>query len=141
MAAGQGGFNFSSFLVRWLASCFLVMATFNPSGYSYFHWLIDEADPRWSFKALIGLLLLIANLTFFLATLRALGTTGILAAGIFCLTLIWALLDHGYLHTLTPWSWVTLILLLLASIEAVGVSWSHIRARLAGQSDTIDVTL
>ena len=83
----------------------------------------------------------VMNLTFFFATVRSLGITGILAAAIFCITVVWTLQDHGYLHSLTYWTWVTVVLILVGSVQAVGVSWSHIRGRLSGQADSNDVTL
>ena len=34
-------FNMASYLVRLIFAVLLVFGTYNPSGYSYFHWLID----------------------------------------------------------------------------------------------------
>jgi hypothetical protein len=136
-----GGFGFRNLLTRWLLALFVVLATYNPSGSSYLHWLLDMSDTRWSLKALAGVVMIVLNLTFFFASLRSLGITGLLAGATFCGTVIWTLIDHGYLLTLTPWTWVTIILLLFGSVQAVGVSWSHIRGRLSGQADTNDVTL
>lgn len=141
MAAGGSSFGFPSLLVRWLVAVFLVLATYNPSGSSYIHWLTDTTDTRWSLKALVGIVMAVMNLTFFFATVRSLGITGILAAAIFCITVVWTLQDHGYLHSLTYWTWVTVVLILVGSVQAVGVSWSHIRGRLSGQADSNDVTL
>lgn len=135
------GFGASGLAVRWLWALFLVLATYNPSGHSYIHWLLDGGDPRWSLKALLGIMLGIANLTFLMASLRSLGLTGIAAAAVFLVTLIWTLVDRGYLHSLSFWTWVTVALALFASVLAVGVSWSYIRGRLSGQTDTNDVTL
>jgi hypothetical protein len=136
-----GGFGFRSLITRWLLALFIVLATYNPSGTSYIHWLTDVSDSRWSLKALVGIIVLVLNLTFFLASIRSLGIIGLLAAGTFCATVVWTLIDHGYLQTLTPWTWVTIVLLLFGSVQAVGVSWSHMRGRLSGQADTNDVTL
>ena len=46
------GFNFASFLGRLVAALILVFATYNPSGYSYFHWVeqsLSEFDPLVAF--------------------------------------------------------------------------------------------
>lgn len=139
--AAPAGFGLSNLIIRWLMALFIVLATYNPSGYSYYHWLVDFADDRWSLKALVGISMLILNLTFFFASLRSLRVTGLISATVFGLVVIWALVDHGYLRDLTTWSWVTLGLILIGSIQAVGVSWSHIRGRLSGQADSNDVTL
>ncbi|MGY8695158.1 MAG: DUF6524 family protein, partial [Verrucomicrobiia bacterium] len=36
-------FDISSFIIRWIVCLFLVFAAYNPSGYSYFHW-VGEVD-------------------------------------------------------------------------------------------------
>jgi len=134
-------FSWPNLILRWLVAGFVVFATYNPSGHSYFHWLIDRADGRWSLKALVGISLVIAILTFAYATLRAIGVSGVMAAITFFAVAIWAMVDNGLLEYLGRWEWVTIILGVVASILAIGVSWSHIRARLSGQADSNDVTL
>jgi hypothetical protein len=135
------GFGVPGFTVRWLWAVFVVLATYNPSGHSYWHWLLTGTDTRWSLKILTGLLLLIAHLTFVFSSLRSLGKSGLTATAVLFTILVWTLLDHGYLSSLTAWSWVTMVLVLLGTVLAIGVSWSHIRGRLSGQADTNDVTL
>ncbi|MBX9635816.1 MAG: hypothetical protein K2X44_12605 [Magnetospirillum sp.] len=139
--AAPSSFSWPNLIARWLATAFVVFATYNPSGHSYFHWLTDTADGRWSLKALAGLSLIIALLTFFYATLRAIGVTGILSALTFFSVVIWAMVDNGLLESLGAWAWVTIVLVVVASILAIGVSWSHVRSRLSGQTDSNDVTL
>jgi len=139
--AAQPSFSFPSLVLRWLAAGFVVFAVYNPSGHSYFHWLIDVGDDRWSLKALAGVSLVIALLTFVYATLRAIGRTGVLAAVTFFSVVIWAMVDNGLLASLGVWAWVTIMLAVASSILAIGMSWSHIRARLSGQTDSNDVTL
>lgn len=134
-------FGFPSLAVRWLGALFAVLATYNPSGSSYVHWLVDLSDHRWSLKALVGILLVVMNMTFYYASMRSLRSGGMLAAVIFFGTAVWTLLDYGYLQTLTFQTWITVILILSGSILALGMSWSHIRGRLSGQSDSNDVTL
>lgn len=134
-------FGAGGLAVRWLWALFFVLATYNPSGHSYWHWLVDGGDERWALKALIGILLVIAILTFFFASLRALQWSGLGWTALVFAVLVWVLVDHGYLRGLSAWTWVTIHLTVLASILAVGVSWSHIRNRLSGQADTRDVTL
>lgn len=134
-------FSFPNLILRWLAAAFLVFAVYNPSGHSYYHWLVDMSDDRWSLKALAGVSLVIAVATFGYATLRSIGVSGVLWAVIFFGVVIWAMVDNGLLDGLSGWAWVTIVLGVVASILAIGVSWSHIRARLSGQADSNDVTL
>lgn len=136
-----GNFGLWSFLARWLAAMALVVTTFNPSGYSYFDWLADTGDDHWLLKALVGVVLAIVYATFGLATLRSLGRIGIVAWVLFFGLLVWLLLDSGVMGRATPGLLVMLALVIFANVFAVGVSWSYLRLRLSGQSDTNNVTL
>ncbi len=55
--------------------------------------------------------------------------------------MVWLLVDIGFIRALTPGTILTILLLIVANVMAVGVSWSYIRARLSGQADTNNVTL
>jgi hypothetical protein len=133
-------FSFGAFLARWLLAIFVVMGTYNPSGYSYFHWITASGD-GWLLKFLVGLLLLIAYATFILATFRSLGVIGIAAWTILFAVTVWVMVDIGVIERLTAGTVLTIVLVVLANVIAVGVSWSYVRARLSGQTDTVDVTL
>ncbi|MSP49529.1 MAG: hypothetical protein EXQ95_09405 [Alphaproteobacteria bacterium] len=119
---------------------FLVMATYNPSGYSYFHW-VAGVDGQWIVKILVGIVLAILYATFILATLRSLGAAGIAMWVLLFGAIVWFLIDIGLIERLTAGSILTILLVVLANVVAVGVSWSYMRARLSGQADTNDVTL
>lgn len=134
------GFSFQGFLARWLMAIFLVMATYNPSGYSYFHW-VAGVDGQWIVKILVGIVLAILYATFILATLRSLGAAGIAMWVLLFGAIVWFLIDIGLIERLTAGSILTILLVVLANVVAVGVSWSYMRARLSGQADTNDVTL
>lgn len=140
-AARHEPFSYPNLVARWLAAMFVVFATYNPSGHSYFHWLMDPDEGRLSLKILVGLGLLVLNLTFGYATARAIGWTGVLATAALFAATVWALLDAGYLTGLAFWGWVTVLLTLLATLFAIGVSWSYIRNRLSGQVDSNDITI
>ncbi len=129
-------FSYSSFLVRWLVALFMVLATYNPSGYSYVHWLMEFTAELWPFKALAGLLLLVVYGLFGLATLRALGSAGIGLITLLSAAVIWVLVDLRLLSAFDP---PMIALLIVANVLAIGVSWSHIRQRLSGQVDSNNV--
>lgn len=133
-------FSYSSFFVRWLVALFLVLATYNPSGYSYVHWVLQLTTDLWAFKILAGILLLVIYLLFWLATLRALGWPGIAIAAALSAAVTWALADLGALDALGP-TLPMIALIVLANVLAIGVSWSHIRQRISGQVDSNDITL
>ena len=134
-------FGIQGFVIRWIMAMFLVLATFNPSGYSYFHWITDLDDGDWVLKLLIGVVLVILYATFGLATQRSLGRIGIAAWLLFFATVTWLLVDLGLIRIAGGGSFATVALVDLANILAIGLSWSYIRARLSGQADTNNVTL
>jgi hypothetical protein len=134
-------FGLPGFIARWLAAFFLVFATYNPSGYSYCDWISDFGGGQWILKALVTILLTIAYATFVLATLRSLGVLGVVTWFLFFSALVWLIVNIGLIQTLSVRTVVTLGLVVFANVFAVGVSWSYIRMRLSGQSDTNNVTI
>src|SRR6478752_3499076 len=100
-------------LVRMLAVLLLVTGTYNPSGYSYYHWAFHTAADQWAAKTLIGMLLSIPLLA-------------VIGTGIWLLS-VWDVIDlsDGLQRTLVLEASITLLL-------GTGVSFSLIRYRLSG---------
>ncbi|EWY40790.1 hypothetical protein N825_33210 [Skermanella stibiiresistens SB22] len=134
-------FSYPGVIVRWLISMFIVFGTFNPSGYSYVHWLLRRDDQPWSLKILAGILLGCVVATFLLATVRSLGVRGIVAMAGLLIAATWTLIDLGLLRDLSQGAYLTIVLFAFASILALGVSWSNLTLRVTGQVDSNDVTL
>ena len=134
-------FGIQRFVTRWLAAMFLVLATYNPSGYSYFHWVSELDFENWILKLLAALVLAILYATFGLATRRSLGRLGIAAWLLFFAVVTWMMVDFGLIRIAGSGSVATIVLVDLANLLAIGLSWSYIRARLSGQADTNNVTL
>lgn len=127
------------FLLRFLFALLLVMLTYNPSGYSYSHWLENDFSKFGPLLGLTGISLIIGWVIYLRATLRSLGLVGLILAALFFSTILWVLIDWGWLglNNVTAMSWV--ILILISAVLAVGISWSHIRRRWSGQIDSDDV--
>jgi len=134
-------FGIRRFVARWLAAMFLVLATYNPSGYSYYHWVSQFDAGDWILKLLVGVVLAILYATFGLATQRSLGRLGIAAWLLFFAVVTWTMINLGLIRVAGSGTVATILLVVLANLLAVGVSWSYVRARLSGQSDTNNVTL
>jgi hypothetical protein len=134
-------FGIQRFITRWLAAMFLVLATYNPSGYSYYHWVSELDIGNWMLKLLVAVVLAILYATFGLATRRSLGRLGIAAWLVFFAVVTWMMIDFGLIRIAGSGSVVTIALVDLANLLAIGLSWSYVRARLSGQSDTNNVTL
>ena len=124
------------FLLRFMFALLLVMLTYNPSGYSYTHWLQNSLSDFSPLLGIAGISLIIGWVIYIRATLRSLGFIGLILAGLFFAAIIWLLIDWGWLG-LNNVSWV--ILVLISAVLAVGVSWSHIRRKISGQVDADDV--
>jgi hypothetical protein len=134
----QADFTLKNFLLRFLAACVLVGLTYNPNEVSYFHWAIEPLLtaklPDFSvLKALVGMVLLIGWFTFLRATLASLGRIGVVLALVFFALLVWLLVE--WIPPTSPRAWTYLVMLVLASVLAVGVSWSFVRRRITGQMD------
>ncbi len=132
-------FTLNSFLIRIVAALFLVFITYNPSGYSFFDWVSDDFENLWVLKVFVGVVLLIAWAILLRATVRSLGTVGVVLAAMLFGTLFWMTVDVG----LIPFDSVNAILYVLLAITGLilgtGVSWSHVRRRITGQLDVDDV--
>ena len=133
------GINWLGFLLRLLASGILVFATYNPSGYSYYHWVSENIDSLTPTIALAGVLLLIGWTILLRATFRSLGPFGLLLAAAFLGILLWMMIDWGWFDADSLTAVTYLVLAALSGVLAIGVSWSHIRRRITGQIDVDDV--
>jgi len=132
-------FDGKSFAIRWLVAVALVLGTVNPTGYSYYHWVGDFESGNAPLKVLAGVALLILYVIYLRATWRSIGPIGIVLALAFFGALIWSLAYYGLLDTSQTTVMTYIALLLIATVMAVGISWSHVRRRVSGQADMDDV--
>jgi len=138
MAKVRTKFTWSNYLIRLGAALLLVFATYNPTGWSYFHWAGDLIRGNWEavgpLLALGGIVLVIGWVIFLRATIRSLGAFGTFLAIAFFAILIWLLVT--WFPSLTDSSdLVWLLLVAVAGVLSIGISWSHIRRRMTGQID------
>jgi len=135
----KNDFNGLSFIVRLIFALLLVYGSYNPSGYSFYHWvkeaLLGDSLKLTPFFAMSAIILIIGWTIYIRATLRSLGSFGLILAFSFFSIIIWWLVDIGLLGTddISIMTYITLFL--LASILATGMSWSHIRRKMSGQID------
>jgi len=125
--------------IRFVFALLLVACTYNPSGYSYFHWFKATASDFTPLLGLGGIALTIGWVIYIRATLRSLGFIGLILATLFFAFVLWLLIDLGVLSmdSVSALTWVVLVL--LAAVLCIGMSWSHIRRRMSGQVDADDV--
>ena len=127
-------------LWRWAVSIILVFATFNPSGYSYVHWLQNSLSSEGLAAGhfFAGLILIAGWAVYLVATKRSLGIPGTILGAAVIGTGIWFLSDVGVIRAGSTTAIVWLSLIALATLLAVGLSWSHIWRRLSGQLEVDD---
>ncbi len=132
------GFNFAGFMIRWILALLLVFCTYNPSGYSWYHWLMGAENKIEPLLILVAVLLLIGWVIYVRATARSLGILGTLLALALFGTLVWSLIYYQIisLNNTTLLSYIVLVI--LSAVMATGLSWSHIRRRISGQLDVDD---
>jgi hypothetical protein len=132
-------------LVRLLVALALVFCTYNPHGWSYFDWVqsylnpVEENKTSLPLLLLAGIALLIVWVVYIRATMRSLGIFGLLLAAAFFAVLVWLLVDVKWLSLDNSKVFTDLILVILSSVLATGITWSHIRRRISGQADVDDV--
>lgn len=124
--------------MRWVTALLLVFLTYNPSGYSWYHWLAGAENKVEPLILLTGILLLIGWVIYVRATARSLGVLGTLLSLALFGTLVWALIYYRIIALDNTTLLVYLLLVILSAVMATGLSWSHVRRRLTGQFDVDD---
>lgn len=127
------------FLLRWAFAFLLLAATFNPTQYNYIDWLRSYGNQNMSIAVLAGLILCVGYIIYLRATLRSIGAFGMLLVLAVVGASLWVLYDLGILTLDNPSMNLWLGLVALSLVLGVGLSWSHVRRALSGQSDMDDV--
>lgn len=139
----EGGLSWSGIGVRFLLAVVLVYATWNPFGLSFTDWAImpmftgadGDASRHAPLKFLAGILLLAGWVLYLQATHRSLGAAGAVLVAAICGGVVWLLASWRVFAMQGP-AIAHAILLVLAVILAMGMSWSHVSRRMSGQVDT-----
>jgi hypothetical protein len=137
--ASNKGITWTGFFLRLLAAIILVFSTYNPSEWSYYHWVTNNLSDLNPLMALAGITLLIGWAIYLRATARSLGIIGLLLAAAFFGTLLWLVIDWGLVSADIITAITYIILAILCAILAVGISWSHVRRRMTGQVDVDEI--
>lgn len=127
--------------LRSLAALLLVFGTYNPDGWSYFHWVVNPmrtgvaTSGPISVKVLVGLLLLAGWGVFLNATRRAIGLAGSLLVMAVAGVIVWVMIDLGMVSAKSARGITYVVLVAAAVLLAVGMNWSHLSRQLSGQVD------
>jgi len=133
-------FDFIGFLWRLLFAVALVLLTFNPTGHSYYHWLMDGFPSIQPLEAVAGILLLGGWIFFVKSALAAMGTVGLGLLLAFFAAIVWWVVSQGWLDVRDRSAMAWVVLLVLGVVLGIGMSWSHVRRKLSGQAsvDRVD---
>jgi len=137
----QESIGISGIALRFVAALALVFVTYNPTGWSYYHWasktLAAGVTPP---VVLAGIALVIGWGVFVSATARSIGVVGALLWGALFGALIWTAVFYGWLSLEDTGAMTWVGLGVVAAILALGMSWSHLRRQMTGQTDVDEVT-
>jgi uncharacterized protein DUF6524 len=127
-------------LVRLLAVQFLVTASYNPSGYSYWHWTFRGDGDYWALKVFIGLLLIFGYVFCIYSTWRSLRIMLSVPLLLVIGACLWLLSDWGIVDFSNSVQRTLALETALVVLLGTGVSFSLIRYRLSGQLDSRTIT-
>ncbi|MEM6309147.1 MAG: DUF6524 family protein, partial [Pseudomonadota bacterium] len=102
-------------------------------------WITTYGAENLSIGVLVGLILLVGYIIYLRATLRSIGAFGMCLVLALVGALLWVAYDLGWMDLNNPSLNTWLALVALATVLGVGLSWSHVRRALSGQSDMDDV--
>ncbi len=130
-------------VARFLFALLLVYATWNPFGKSFVHWVImpffgggatDAGTASAPLKFLLAVVLVAGWAVYLQATRRALGIAGALLVAALCAGIVWLLTSWRVL-SMQGDAISHVVLVCLAILLTVGMSWSHISRKMTGQTD------
>lgn len=143
------GISWGGIAARFGFALALVYGTWNPTGTSFTHWVIlplfgrgegvgagaTDAAGEAPIKFLVGLVLLVGWVVYIQATRRSLGLVGALLVAALTGAVVWLLSAYHIVATTGP-AIAHIILISVALLLTVGMTWSHLSRKLTGQIDT-----
>lgn len=132
-------FTWGGYLIRLAVGFALVFATYNPEGYSYYRWALQDLPAFSPLKVFAGVVLVIGWVIYLRASIRSLGPLGLALTGAFFASLVWLVVKYAYLPVASARAISYVVLSVIALVLSVGVSWSHISRRITGQVDADEI--
>jgi hypothetical protein len=125
------------FLTRWLMSALLVFGTYNPSGTSYYDWVINSPEGLTPAQVFVGILILtvavaLLRMAYLSVDFPGAATILVLITMAIVLSVGLGLVDFKNV-SLTAYmieTWVSLTL-------AIGASWAYAQRKLSGERDVL----
>ena len=89
--------SITGFAWRIVFALALVFATFNPSGFSYFHWVSGTFPSFTPAQVVLGIALLILWIFLWRSMMQAIGKIGLVLMAAFTAALVWLFVSWGWL--------------------------------------------
>jgi Family of unknown function (DUF6524) len=119
---------------RFLASLILVVATFNPTGYSFVGWIAGHFPHLEPLQVVVGIALSALWLFFLHATWRSLGTVGVVLGVAFFAAMVWLFTSWGWFSLSNHNAVIWVVLIMMACLLTLGLCWALLQARISGQA-------
>jgi len=126
-------FGWYMLLTRLFGSLFLVLSTFNPSGWSVWHWTAAAWPAEWMLLLPIILTYLVLYILVLRVTYRSLGFPGIGLTVALMGSAVWALVTAGILPLADGADLGIILLYMFGGLIAVGLCWSSAYVMITGQ--------
>jgi hypothetical protein len=139
--AGSKELSGVDLVLRFVGPLLLVLITYNPSGFSFYHWFTGAigGDGLGGIHFLALVVLVIGWSILLIATFKALDIFGVILTGAFLGAMIWVFIDFGLLRADTASAITWIVLVCVSLVLAVGLSWAHVWRRLTGQVSVDEV--
>lgn len=123
-------------LYRTLFAIVLVLATWNPTSWSYVDWALRDRSTFDAVKAFFGLVLLTGWVFCLRAAWVSLGAVGIVLVAALLATIVWMLVQFGVVQPDNRPVLVWIVLMGVGVVLGIGVSWAKLRQRASGEIET-----
>ena len=125
------------FIARFLFSLALVFSTYNPTGYSFYHWITDLGAGLPAAKMIVALALAMIYYAVFRVVFAAFRRSGLIVAALAAVLFVLELTSLVATRRSSPaWSFSFVQYVSLCAVAIVvsfGLSWSRLIERLTGQ--------
>jgi len=126
-------------ITRMIVAAIVVFATYNPTGKSISHWVLNNDNPGDAWVILAAIIAVLLNIALLIAAWKALGKLGTVIVVIFFAALVYLSLQEGWVSADNQSSLEWLGLILYSVFLGIGLSGAIIWRRATGQVVTDEV--
>ncbi|QFR32694.1 DUF6524 family protein [Ancylobacter sp. TS-1] len=126
-------FGFAMFAVRLFGALFLVLSTYNASGYSLVHWIGERWSQDWLVQLPILCLYVVVYMLLIRVTTRQLRAPGIALTVALLGSLAYLLVDAGVVPLRDMSDLLPIVLYMYGGLIAIGMCWASAWVMLTGQ--------